>query len=168
MWRQTSRNVDITWLSKDHVSLLLEVRVTWSGVLVVLYVMCMLMWPWPDPRSRSRGDDRQPPSTTFDCKHTHNCFMALFRGLPGWAGARRNLLLDFMVQGQITEALHTDHPAGRYSIRTNQRPTSIIPPFFLYLMPFLNFLPQPSHLGQTPNMLACIPSGVVYCKLNMV
>jgi len=33
--------------------------------------------------------------------HTHNRFMALFLGLPGWAGARRNLLLDFMVQGEI-------------------------------------------------------------------
>jgi len=30
--------------------------------------------------------------------------MALFRGLPGWAGARRRNLLNFMVQGNITEA----------------------------------------------------------------
>ena len=35
--------------------------------------------------------------------HTHNRLTALFPGLPGWAGARRNLL-DFMVQGKITEA----------------------------------------------------------------
>jgi len=34
---------------------------------------------------------------------------------------------------------HTDNLAGRYSIQTNQRPTSIIP--FLHQMPFL---PQPS------------------------
>jgi len=34
---------------------------------------------------------------------THNCFTALFPGLPGWAGDRRSLLLDFMVQGKITE-----------------------------------------------------------------
>ena len=33
-------------------------------------------------------------------KHTLNHFMALFPGLPGWAGARRNLLLDFTVQGR--------------------------------------------------------------------
>ena len=57
--------------------------------------------------------------------HTHNRFTALFLGLPGWAGARRNLLLDFVVQGKTT-----DHPAGRHSIRTNQRLTSIIPHFY--------------------------------------
>jgi len=30
--------------------------VTWSVMLVVLYVLCMLIWPWTDPRSRSHGD----------------------------------------------------------------------------------------------------------------
>ena len=33
------------------VSLMVEATVTWSGVLVVLYVLHMLIWPWPDPRS---------------------------------------------------------------------------------------------------------------------
>ena len=46
----------------------------------------------------------------------HNCFTALFRGPPGWAGAKRELL-DFMVQGKINRGIHTDH-----SIRTNQCP----------------------------------------------
>jgi len=36
--------------------------------------------------------------------HTYHRFMALFPGLTGSAGARRNLLLDFMVQGEISEA----------------------------------------------------------------
>jgi len=56
-----------TFKSKGHISLLHEARVTWFGMLVVLYVLCMLMWPWPDARSRSRscGDDRQPPSGAF-------------------------------------------------------------------------------------------------------
>ena len=40
-------------------------------------------------------------------------------GPPGWAGARRELL-DFMVQRKINRGSHTDHPAGRHSIRTNQ------------------------------------------------
>jgi len=44
---------------------------------------------------------------------------------PGWASARRELL-DFMVQGEINRGRHTDHPAGRHSIRTNQ-----CPPYFL-------------------------------------
>ena len=49
----------------------------------------------------------------------HNRFMALFPGPPRWAGARRELL-DFVVQGKINRGRHTDHPAGRHSIRTNQ------------------------------------------------
>jgi len=53
--------------------------------------------------------------------HHHNRFTALFPGPPGWAGARRELL-DFMVQGEINRGRHTNHPAGRHSIRTNQRP----------------------------------------------
>ena len=48
-----------------------------------------------------------------------NRFTARFPGPPGWAGARRELL-DFMVQRQINRGRHTDHPAGRNSIRTNQ------------------------------------------------
>jgi len=51
----------------------------------------------------------------------HNRFTALFPGPPGWAGARTELL-DFMVQGKINRGRHTDHPAGRHSIRTNQCP----------------------------------------------
>jgi len=58
----------------------------------------------------------------------HNRFMALFPGLPMWAGARRELL-DFMVQGKIYRGRHTDHPAGRHSIQTNQCPTPPIPHF---------------------------------------
>ena len=53
--------------------------------------------------------------------HTHNRFTTLFPGPPGWAGARRELL-DFMVQGKINRGRHTDRPAGRHSIRTNQCP----------------------------------------------
>jgi len=53
--------------------------------------------------------------------HHHNHFTALFPGPPGWAGARKELL-DFMVQGEINRGRHTDHPAGRHSIRTNQCP----------------------------------------------
>jgi len=37
----------------------------------------------------------------------HNRFTALFLGPPGWAGARRKLLLDFMVIGRITRGTQT-------------------------------------------------------------
>jgi len=58
----------------------------------------------------------------------HDRFTALFPGPPGWAGARRELL-DFMVQRKINKGRHTDHPAGRHSIRTNQ----CLPPPFPYM-----------------------------------
>jgi len=53
--------------------------------------------------------------------HHHNHFTALFPGPPGWAGTRKELL-DFMVQGEINKGRHTDHTAGRHSIRTNHCP----------------------------------------------
>jgi len=64
-----------------------------------------------------------------------NCFTALFPGPHGWASARRERL-DFMVQGKINRDRHTDHPAGRHSIRINQSPPPPSqpppsPPFFL-------------------------------------
>ena len=68
--------------------------------------------------------------------HTRNRFMAPFPGPPGWAGARRELL-DFMVQGEINRGRHSDHPAGRHSIRTNQCPPPPSPIFFMGQMPFL-------------------------------
>jgi len=46
-------------------------------------------------------------------------FYGPFPGPPGLAAARRELL-DCMVQGKISRGRHTDHPAGRHSIRTNQ------------------------------------------------
>ena len=56
---------------------------------------------------------------------------------------------------------HTDNLAECHSIPTNHWPTSIIPPIFM-----LDALPDTTDpiyrgLGQAPNMLACIPSGVV-------
>jgi len=68
--------------------------------------------------------------------YTHNRFTALSPGPLGWAGARRELL-DFMVQGKINRGRHTDHPAGRHSIRTNQCLHHPPPIFFTGRMPFL-------------------------------
>jgi len=50
---QTSWNVNIARTLKGHISVLLEATLTWSGMLVGLYVLCMLIWCWPDPRWRS-------------------------------------------------------------------------------------------------------------------
>jgi len=58
----------------------------------------------------------------------YNRFTALLPGSPGWAGSRRELL-DFMVQGKINRGRHTDHPAGRHSVQTNQCPPPPSPDF---------------------------------------
>jgi len=92
--------------------------------------------------------------------HTHNRFTALFLGLPGWAGARRHLLLDFMVQGKTTEA---DTPtiwlgATPSGLISNLHPSS--PIFTPDALPAAT-LPIYPGFGQAPNMLACIPSGLV-------
>jgi len=69
---------------------------------------------------------------------TTSRFTALFPEPPrwDWAGARRGLL-DFIVQGKINRGRHTDHPAGRHSIRTNQCPPPPSPHFFTGRMSFL-------------------------------
>jgi len=62
----------------------------------------------------------------------------------------------------------TDNLAGCHSIRTNQRHTSIIPPIFMPdILPAATIPIYPS-FGQAPNMLACIPSGLIqeYKKIN--
>ena len=61
--------------------------------------------------------------------HRHNRFTALFPGPARWAGARREPL-DFMVQGKINRCRHTDHPAGRHTIQTNQCPSPPSPIFY--------------------------------------
>jgi len=53
-----------------------------------------------------------------------------FRDHPG-EPVPEEKLLDFMVQGKIYWGRHTDHPAGRHSIRTNQCPP---PPSFAYFL----------------------------------
>ena len=55
--------------------------------------------------------------------------MAIFPEPPAWASARRELL-DYMVQGKINIVRHTDNPAGRHPIRTNQCPPPLSPIFY--------------------------------------
>ena len=90
---------------------------------------------------------------------THNHFMALFPGLPGWAGDR-NLLLDLMVQGKITET-DTDHPTGCHSIWTNQQSNTIILAIFMPDALIVTTLPLYPGLGQAPNMLGYILRGMI-------
>ena len=52
-----------------------------------------------------------------------------FRDYPGELVPEEKLL-DFMVQGKIKRGRHTDHPAGRRSIGTNQCPPPLSPIFY--------------------------------------
>jgi len=70
------------------------------------------------------------------------------------------LLLDFMVQGEISEA---DTP----TIRMGDTPSRLIcdpppssPIFMLYAVPAIT-LPIYPGVGHAPNILVCIPSGLV-------
>ena len=94
---------------------------------------------------------------------THNHFTALFPGLPAWAGARRNLL-DFMVQGKITEA---DTP----TIWMGATPSELIsdpppsPPPFLRQIPFCCNPPNLSWLG-TGTGMCWIAYSVVWLRMR--
>jgi len=63
-----------------------------------------------------------------------------------------------MVLGRITRGRHTDNLGGRHSISINQQSTSnhFTPNALLAAT-----LPIYPGLEQAPNMLACIPSGLV-------
>jgi len=86
--------------------------------------------------------------------------MTLFSGTTWSAGARRNLLLDFMVQGQITEADTPTIWLGATPCRLiSDPPPSSLPHFMPDAFPAAT-LPIYPGLEQAPNMLACIPSGL--------
>jgi len=68
---------------------------------------------------------------TFHTKH--NRFMALFPGLPWWASARRNLLLDFMVQVEISEADTPTIRLGATRSRLISTPPGRIQPNIRYI-----------------------------------
>jgi len=90
---------------------------------------------------------------SFFNNNNHNRFTALFPGPPGWDGARRELL-DFMVQGKINRGRHTDHPAWRHSIQTNQclPPPSHLP-FFYRPDALLNAQPTASKHWRQPSAI---------------
>jgi len=88
----------------------------------------------------------QPTNTVKALKetkqYTHITVLRPFlRDHLGEPVPEESVLLDFMEQGKIT-----DHPDGRHSIRTNQRPVSIIPHFYARC-PFCRNPPTLSWLG---------------------
>jgi len=105
-------------------------------------------------------ETKEEPSNQGSPGHTYTTVLRSFiRDHPGEPVQEDVFYWIFMVQRKITQA---DTP----TIRTNQWPTFVIAPF-LRRMPFL---PQPTlplypGLGHAPNMLACIPSGMVKVHL---
>jgi len=91
----------------------------------------------------------QPTSGKLRVKmhmQTHSHFTTLSPGLSGWASARRNLLLDFVVQGKITEAYTPTIWLGATPSRliSNPRPSS---PHFLARCPSCHSPSTSSWLG---------------------
>ena len=84
-------------------------------------------------------------------------FYGAFPELPGWASARRNLLLDFYGVREDNRGRHTNHPAGctPSGLISNPPPTS---PIFYTGRPPATTFPLYLSLGQTQNMLDCIPT----------
>jgi len=118
-------HIQLTNVYSFHIYLALSLLLNFAYCWIL--ITCYWMWMVSAYKLLSL------PSTLF-CwifmYHHHKCFTALFPGPPGWAGARRELL-DFMVQEKINRGRHTDHPAGRHSIWTNQCPAPPSSPYFL-------------------------------------
>jgi len=94
--------------------------------------------------------------------HTHNCFTALFLGLPDEPVPEKSSSGLYGTRGDI-RGRHTNNPAGRHSIRTNQWPISSSPFLLPDSLPPAT-LPIYPGLGQAPNMLACILRGLVHTQ----
>jgi len=84
------------------------------------------VWTWVGPSNYMQG--KIPPQFVH-CNASTATVYGPFSEPPRWAGARRELL-DFMVQGKINTGRHTDHPAARHSIHTNQCPPIPSPIFY--------------------------------------
>jgi len=86
--------------------------------------------------------------------------MALFPGLPGCAGARRRNLLDFMVQGEISEADTPTIRMGATPSRLISDPSHSSPYFIPDALPAATLSIYPG-LEEAANMLAYpLPSGL--------
>jgi len=82
------------------------------------------------------GEEKKKEERRRTTTNTTQPFYNPFPGPYGWAGAWRELLV-FLVQGKINRGRHTDHLAGRHSIRTNHCP----PPPSLHIFYRLDALP---------------------------
>jgi len=95
--------------------------------------------------------------------HTYNRFTAIFWDHPGELMPEKEISSGLYGAKGDTRGRHIDNPAGCHSIRTNQRPISLIPPTFTPdALPAATLTIYPG-LGQAPNTLACTPSVIFHC-----
>ena len=99
----------------------------------MLHVDCQ-NWMTPRPLSHLSQNYYTRLTTVFAVHfififihHNHNRFTALFPGPPGWAGARRKLLLDFMVLGRQEADTPTIQVGATPSGPISNPPPSISP-----------------------------------------
>ena len=128
--------------------------VVWVSALC--FLQCFDTVGWVTGRTSDPEKQLVPP-------HHHNRFTALLPGPPGWAGARRKLLLDIMVLGRITRGRHTNNMGGHYSIQTNQQSISTNFPHFYAGCPSCRNPANLSWLG-TGTGICCIAYPVAWLK----
>jgi len=107
-----------------------------NELLILGIVTSVPLWWKLIKKCDHESEDRQTDTCRDKPHHTTTVLQPFLPGQPGWAGGRRELL-DFMVEGEINKGRHTDHPAGRHSIPTNQCPPPPSPHIFMGWIPFL-------------------------------
>jgi len=102
--------------------------------------------------------------TTATHAHAHTVLRYIFQDHLGEPLPEENLLLDFIVQGKTTRGRHTNHPMGATPSVLISDPLRSSPIFTPDALPAASpaTLPFYRGLGQAPNILPCIPSGVVH------
>ena len=98
---------------------------------------------------------------TLNGTHTHTQpFYGPFSGTTRVSRSQKKSLSALCGGRGDIRGRHTDNPAGRHSIQTNQCPSPSFPHFCARCLSAAT-LPIYPGLGQAPNMLACIPSGLL-------
>jgi len=117
---ENSRNLVVVFVSKLNLSFSFRFVDENCRIFVVVIVFVIFVTKtMTTTKIRKLIYFRQRKFSFSSSSTKKTLFTALIPGPPGWAGARRELL-DFTVQGKINRGRHTDHPAGRHSICTNQ------------------------------------------------
>ena len=120
-----------------QVNLTLTVILIWQAQAIVLSQLYGILLNWSVKRNFRKGGvviSHKFTVIAHTVQHhttTTTVLRPFFRDHPG-EPVPEEKLLDFMVQGKINRGrhCHTENPAGRHSIRTNQCPPTILPKLY--------------------------------------